>query len=228
MSGYIYCFSNKSMPGLLKVGMTERIPKIRLNEANNSDTWKPPTPYEIVVAKKVSNPKQKEATLHKLLSQYTERINPRREFFRVSPEEINTFFDLIDGEIWINKSEDEEDEEDEEEEEEEEEEENVENEKDMVKKKSSRSRDMSKCFTNGQRIRHTIGINKTWIGIYDALKDEIICNTKSYTSLSRFAMTHYITISSNRCSANGWAECECEVNGKWISTLEIREKIKYQ
>ncbi len=55
MSGYIYCFSNPSMPGILKVGMTERTPEIRLFEANCPDTWRPPTPYKIVVAKKVLN-----------------------------------------------------------------------------------------------------------------------------------------------------------------------------
>ena len=90
MLGYIYCFSNPSMPGILKVGMTDRTPEIRLNEANNSDTWRPPTPYKIVFAKKVLNPKQKETTLHIILSQYTERINPKREFFRVSPKEVKT------------------------------------------------------------------------------------------------------------------------------------------
>ena len=39
--------SNQSMPGILKVGMTERTPETRLNEANASDTWRPPTPYII-------------------------------------------------------------------------------------------------------------------------------------------------------------------------------------
>ena len=92
IDGYLYCFSNQSMPGILKVGITERTPEIRLNEANSSDTWRPPTPYKIEFAKKVLKPKQKEATLHNLLSQYTERINPKREFFRVSSEEVKTFF----------------------------------------------------------------------------------------------------------------------------------------
>ena len=100
IDGYIYCFSNPSMPGILKVGMTERTPDLRLKEANASDTWRPPTPYKIEFAKKVSNPSQKEKTLHILLEQYTERIHPRREFFRVSLEEINKFFDLMDGEMW--------------------------------------------------------------------------------------------------------------------------------
>jgi hypothetical protein len=203
------------MPGILKVGMTDRTPDIRLNEANNSGTWTIPS-YKIVIAKKVLNPKQKELTLHMLLSQYTERIHPKREFFRVSEEEVKTLFDLIDGELWVKTPEEEEDDEEEEEDEDE----------DDTKKSShnikKNSRNMSKCFTDGQRLRHTIGINKTWIGIYDASKNEIICDMKSYKSLSGFAGTHYSIERPDRVnSANGWAECECEVNGKWISTYGL-------
>ena len=109
-TGYIYCFSNRSMSGILKIGMTERTPKLRLREANASDTWRPPTPYKIEFAKKVSNPLKKEKTLHILLEQYTDRIHPRREFFRVSQEEVRTFFDLMDGEIWLETPEEKEDE----------------------------------------------------------------------------------------------------------------------
>lgn len=36
-----------------------------------------------------------------LLKKYTERINSKGEFFRVSPEEVNTLFDLIDGDLWV-------------------------------------------------------------------------------------------------------------------------------
>ena len=199
MSGYIYCFSNDGMPGILKVGMTERTPELRLNEANNSGTWTLPS-FKIVIAKKVLNPKQKELTLHILLSQYTQRIHPKREFFRVSQEEVKTFFDLIDGELWV---------------------ETLEKEEEYEEDKKS-SRNMANCFTDGQRIRHTIGINKTWIGIYDASKNEIICDTKSYKSLSGFASTHYSIERPDRGnSANGWAECDYEVDGKWISTYTL-------
>lgn len=98
--GYIYCFSNPSMPGILTVGMTERKPGARLSEANACDTWRPPTPYKIEFAKKVSNPFQKEKTLHTLLEQYADRIHPRREFFRVSQEQVLKFFDLIQDLDW--------------------------------------------------------------------------------------------------------------------------------
>ena len=279
--GYLYCFSNDSMPGILKVGMTERTPEIRLNEANSSDTWRPPTPYEIEFAKKVLNPKQKETTLHNLLSQYTDRINPKREFFRVSPEEVKTFFDLIDGDFWVKHSveenknkkisilnnrdisvfdtyfdtskiltdedeedeeekeeekEDEEDEEDEEEKEEEkedeEEKEEKEDEEDEEDNQSTNSkssvtkcRDMSKCFTNGQRIRHTIGICKTWIGIYDSSKNVIIHNEKIYqgrSPLNQFASSHYKTERNDRVSTvNAWSECECEVNGNGFQHINF-------
>ena len=213
MDGYLYCFSNQSMPGILKVGMTERTPEIRLNEANSSDTWRPPSPYKIEFAKKVLNPKQKETTLHNLLSQYTERINPKREFFRVSSEEVKTFFDLIDGDLWVKYPE---------EEEEEDEEEDEDNQSTILNSSVIKCRDMSKCFTNGQRIRHTIGINKTWIGIYNSLKNGIIYDTKFYKSLSGFAEMHYSIDRTDRVkSANGWKECECEVNGKWISTYNL-------
>ena len=207
--GYIYCFSNQSMPGILKIGMTERTPEIRLNEANRSDTWRPPTLYKIEFAKKVLNPKQKETTLHKLLSQYTERINPKGEFFRVSTEEVKTFFDLIDGDLWVKDPE--------EEEEEEEEEDNL--------STISKCRDTRKCFTNGQRIRHTIGINKTWIGTYDSSNNGIMYNGKMYhgrSPLNQFAKSHYETERNDRVSnVNAWSECECEVNEKWISTYNL-------
>ena len=43
------------------------------------------------------DPKQKEKTIHKLLEKYTERVNTNREFFRILPDDLRVFFDLIDG-----------------------------------------------------------------------------------------------------------------------------------
>ena len=101
--GYIYAMSNHSMPGLLKVGMTTRNPEVRLLEANSPNTWIP-TNFNLELAKKVNNPKQKEKTLHVLLEKFTERTNSSREFFRVSIEIVNLLFDLIDGEIYTNNT----------------------------------------------------------------------------------------------------------------------------
>ena len=96
-TGYVYCFVNESMPGLAKIGMTTRTPQERLEEANTSDTWKPPTPYTVAFAKCVTDPKAKERTIHKLLEKYAEKIHKRREFFRISVDDARLFFDLMDG-----------------------------------------------------------------------------------------------------------------------------------
>jgi len=222
-NGYIYCFSNPSMPGILKVGMTERTPEARLSEANASDTWRPPTPYKVEFAKKVSNAYGKEKTLHILLEQYTDRINPRREFFRVSPEEVRKFFDLRDGEMCDETHVEEKGDEEEREEYEEEGEEDTSSES-VPRVKSSDvkgCRDRRKCFTNGQRIRHTIGINKTWNGIYNYSMDGIVYDGKAL-SLNQFVVSHYKSERPDRVpNANAWFECECEVDGKWISTFSL-------
>jgi hypothetical protein len=86
-------------------------------------------------------------------------------------------------------------------------------------KKRRKPEDMRKCFTNRQRIRHTIG-NKTWTGIYDSDRNKIIYEEKEYKSLSAFAKAHYSVEGKNR-TANGWKECKCEVDGRWISTYSL-------
>ena len=73
--GWVYCISNESMPGLLKIGMTDRTPQQRLAEANKSDTWRPPTNFAIEFAKKVKNALQKEKTIHKLLEHFLALIS---------------------------------------------------------------------------------------------------------------------------------------------------------
>ncbi len=92
--------SNVSMPGIMKVGMTLRDPEERLEEANSSNTFKPPTDYCIEFAKRVRNPRQKEEAIHALLEKYTIRINKKREFFRTSADEVRGFFMLLDGDWW--------------------------------------------------------------------------------------------------------------------------------
>jgi hypothetical protein len=96
IEGSVYCFSNESMPGILKIGMTEKTPEERLVHANSSSTWNPPTPYKYEFSKKVLNPRETERKIHNLLS--IKRSNPKREFFTASVEEVNLIFDMIDGE----------------------------------------------------------------------------------------------------------------------------------
>ena len=98
--GWVYCISNESMPGLLKIGMTDRTPQQRLAESNKTDTWRPPTNFVIEFAKKVKGALQKEKTIHKLLEGYNERVNRSREFFKIDVKKARLYFDLMDGEMW--------------------------------------------------------------------------------------------------------------------------------
>ena len=84
------------------------------------------------------------------------------------------------------------------------------------------SRDMTKCLKHGQRIRHTYGVNKTWIGTYDSSKNGIVCDDKFYGSLSKFALAHNRINNPTRKTTNGWSECQCEVDGKWVSADSLR------
>jgi hypothetical protein len=230
--GYIYCFSNPSMPGLLKIGMTERTPEIRLKEANVRNTFMP-TPFKIEFAKKVYNPSNKEKTLHILLEKYTERI-PSKEFFRTSTEEVLCFFNLIDGEMWVENSKLEDTDNNSDSNDSNDSNDNDDNDDNddyddyapdtisgQVKTslKGEMCRDMKRCFTDGQRIRHTIvkeGINNTWEGTYNSSINRIVYNGEAL-SLNQFTTYHYATERPDRTPKNNaWAECYCEVNGEWI------------
>lgn len=209
--GYLYCFSNESMPNIIKIGMTERNLKLRLNEANASDTWRPPTPYKIEFAKKVVNPKDKEKTIHYLLTKYTKRINPKREFFQISINEVKEFFKLINGNFIYHTHED--------------------THEDTYENNNKNT--MRQYFKNEQKNRHKIRIkneNKEHIlnGIYD-YKNNIIMSSdnNSFTSLSGFAMYHYSLYNKSRQSANGWIECECYFNDNWIKINQIKKMIQF-
>ena len=82
MAGWVYIFSNPSMPDLLKIGYTEKDPKSRAKEISQ-DTG---VPSEFVVDYQVysSRPRDLEQKTHSVLSKY--RINNNREFFNCSHE----------------------------------------------------------------------------------------------------------------------------------------------
>ena len=83
-----------------------------------------------------------------------------------------------------------------------------------------RKRELKKCFTDGQRIRHTIGTN-SWIAAYSAEKNQIMYRERTW-SLSAFVDAHYKIMRPFRTSkANAWKECECEVGETWISTYDL-------
>lgn len=81
-AGFVYIFSNPSMPNIVKIGSTERSVKQRLDEL--SSTTGVPTPFHIEYSLLIENPRELEFNLHEEFAKY--RINGNREFFNIAPE----------------------------------------------------------------------------------------------------------------------------------------------
>ena len=70
-----------------------RDPNERLEEANASDTWRPPRPYVVVCATEVADPFASERAIHALLA--ARRVNTRHEFFEITALEARVLLSLL-------------------------------------------------------------------------------------------------------------------------------------
>jgi hypothetical protein len=80
--GIVYVLTNPAMPGLVKIGQTTNEIANRMNELNTTGV---PLPFECPFACEVDDCKAVENALHKAFYPY--RINPRREFFEIDPDQ---------------------------------------------------------------------------------------------------------------------------------------------
>ncbi|RWC42217.1 MAG: GIY-YIG nuclease family protein [Mesorhizobium sp.] len=78
---FVYCAVNKSLPGLVKIGMTRDHPDNRMEQLSSTSV---PTPFTCVWSVRTLNPARDEKRLHKVLNSHRHSVN--REFFRCSPE----------------------------------------------------------------------------------------------------------------------------------------------
>ena len=76
--GYVYILVNTSMPGLIKVGKTERDCQKRAKEI--SEATGVPTPFAVAYTLFSEEYERLEDEIHRVLREY--RVNPKREFFR--------------------------------------------------------------------------------------------------------------------------------------------------
>ena len=83
MPEIVYVLTNEAMPGLLKIGRTEDL-ATRVSSLNSASGV--PLPFECYFAAEVEDCVKLEKILHQLFSE--NRINPKREFFRVEPERV--------------------------------------------------------------------------------------------------------------------------------------------
>lgn len=81
-SSTVYVLKNEGMPGLLKIGRTDKAePDTRMGDLYTTGV---PYPFECVMAVRVDNAKDLEAALHTAFGQH--RVNPKREFFAISED----------------------------------------------------------------------------------------------------------------------------------------------
>ncbi|MCR6657736.1 MAG: GIY-YIG nuclease family protein [Opitutus sp.] len=104
MSGIIYLLTNEAMPGLVKIGVTfaESV-ESRLTQLSASTSV--PLPFECYFAAELEDAERVEKVLHQLFAE--QRVNPRREFFRLDPEKavlaisIGRFREVTPGEAAV-------------------------------------------------------------------------------------------------------------------------------
>ena len=84
VQGHVYICSNPTYEGMVKIGMTTKRPRERVKDLYNTSV---PTPFVLEHSFRITNttPRAFEASCHKHLDKY--RVNQRREFFYLSPEE---------------------------------------------------------------------------------------------------------------------------------------------
>lgn len=76
-SGFVYVLTNAHMPGVFKLGCTERSPHDRAAELSMSTGV--PAPFEVLCYVECNDFQKVERHMHELLS--THRVNSAREFF---------------------------------------------------------------------------------------------------------------------------------------------------
>ena len=79
MSEFIYVLENSSMPGLVKIGRTERSVSVRVSELSSHTGV--PTGFVLVKEYVVANSVEAERLVHERLSDY--RVSDNREFFKI-------------------------------------------------------------------------------------------------------------------------------------------------
>jgi len=90
-SGIVYVLTNPAMPGLVKIGKTTRgSVDARLSELYSTGV---PVPFECEFAGRVADESKVEKAFHMAFGPY--RLNPKREFFQIAPEQAITLLELM-------------------------------------------------------------------------------------------------------------------------------------
>jgi hypothetical protein len=90
MPGYVYILTNRTMPGLVKIGSTKLTPNERARQLHTTGVA---SPYEVYASRRFYDHTRAERRIHAILAPYRE--NTQREFFRRSPEVAEKVLDQV-------------------------------------------------------------------------------------------------------------------------------------
>lgn len=88
--GIVYVLTNPAMPKMVKIGRTGREIDERLNQLYSTGV---PLPFECAYAAKVADMDKVEKAFHNAFGPY--RVNPKREFFSIDPEQAMGLLELM-------------------------------------------------------------------------------------------------------------------------------------
>lgn len=88
--GIVYVLTNPAMPGMVKIGKTGRDVEIRLSDLYTTGV---PLPFECEYAVRVQDMDKVEKAFHNAFGPY--RVNPRREFFSIEPQQAIGLLELM-------------------------------------------------------------------------------------------------------------------------------------
>ena len=89
----VYILINEAMPGIIKIGWTDKTVEERMKELDRTAT---PLPFTCYYAKRVDDPTFVELKLHQAFDEF--RIRDNREFFRMSPDQAKAALEIASGE----------------------------------------------------------------------------------------------------------------------------------
>lgn len=96
MASIVYALSNPAMPGLLKIGRTDKDAGVRMYQLYSNPGV--PLPFDCVVAVETeSSNVTVEKALHDAFQPH--RVNPRREFFEIEPDQVVGLIKLLGDDV---------------------------------------------------------------------------------------------------------------------------------
>jgi hypothetical protein len=95
MPNIVYALTNQAMPGLVKIGMTDRDDVRR--RMSDLYTTGVPLPFECVAARQIEDQEAQrvESALHTVFGPH--RVNASREFFQIDPEQVLAILAVLPG-----------------------------------------------------------------------------------------------------------------------------------